>query len=165
MGISLVPISESPQDAQQVLSWALDLWGDHFPNYSRQDWADFYSHSAQSNYESWVGNGQELVYIAKQGEELVGTIGLVDFDELEEFRHLKPWIAAFMVNPNLRGEGIGTEILALLEEKAKSLRIGVLNLWTEDQSAFYSKRGYRLLTSTKLGSLDIDVMQKELPGY
>lgn len=165
MEISLIPISESPQDAPQVLSWALDLWGDHFPNYSRQDWVDFYSNSAQSDYESWAGNGQELAYIAKRGDELVGTIGLVDFDELEEFRHLKPWVAAFIVNPDLRGEGVGTQILTLLEEKAKSLRIRVLHLWTEDQSAFYSKHGYRILTSAKLGSLDIDVMQKELPGH
>lgn len=162
MEISLVPISESPQDAQQVLSWALDLWGDHFPNYSRQDWVDFYSHSAQSDYRSWTGNGQELAYIAKRGDELVGTIGLVDFDELEEFRHLRPWVAAFIVNPDLRGEGIGTQILTLLEEKAKSLGIKVLHLWTEDQSAFYSKRGYRLLTSAKLGALNIEIMQKEL---
>jgi len=165
MEISLVPISESPQDAQRVLSWALDLWDDHIPNYSRQDWADFYSHSAQSDYESWAGNGQELAYIAKRGEELVGTIGLVDFDELEEFRHLKPWIAAFIVNPDLRGEGIGTQILTLLEEKAKSLGIETLHLWTEDQSAFYSKRGYRLLSSAKLESLDIDIMQKKLLGH
>ena len=45
---------------------------------------------------SWEGNGQELVYLAKRGDELVGTISLVDFDDLVDFRHLKPWIAAFM---------------------------------------------------------------------
>jgi N-acetylglutamate synthase-like GNAT family acetyltransferase len=102
------------------------------------------------------------VFIAKRGEETVGTIGLVDFDELEEFRHLSPWIAAFIVNPHVRGEGAGTKILTLLEEKARSLGIDVLHLWTEDQRAFYSKRGYQLLASTKLGFLDIDVMQKRL---
>lgn len=162
MEISLVPIIESPEDTNRALSWALDLWGDHFPNYSPQDWADFYANSAQSNYESWTGNGQELVYIAKQGKKVIGTIGLVDFDELEEFRHLKPWIAAFIVSPDMRGKGVGTHILTLLEEKAKLLGIKVLHLWTEDQSAFYSKRGYQLLTSTKLGSLDVYIMQKEL---
>jgi GNAT superfamily N-acetyltransferase len=162
MGISLVALGESTKDADRALSWALDLWGDHYPNYSRQDWADFYSHSTQANYESWDGDGQELVFIAKRGEEMLGTIGLVDFDELEEFRHLTPWIAAFIVNPEVRGEGVGTLILALLEEKAMSLGIGVLHLWTEDQRSFYSKRGYRLLASSKLGDLNIDVMQKIL---
>lgn len=165
MEISLVPIRESPKDADLALSWALTLWGDHYPNYSPQDWADFYTNSIRSNYESWEGEGQELVFIAKRGKQTVGTIGLVDFDELEEFRHLSPWIAAFIVNPAIRGEGVGTTILTLLEEKARSLGIEVLYLWTEDQRAFYSKRGYQLLTSTKLGLLDIDVMQKRLVIY
>ncbi len=162
MEISLVPLSESPKDLSRALFWALDLWGDHYPNYSPQDWADFYSNSVRSDYERWQGDGQELVFIAKRGEEIVGTIGLVDFDELEEFRHLTPWIAAFIVNPDVRGEGIGTQILELLENRAKSLGIGVLHLWTEDQRAFYGQRGYRLLASTKLGLLNIDVMQKVL---
>ncbi len=162
MAISLVAIQESPRDADLALSWALALWGDHYPNYSPQDWADFYRKSARANYESWEGEGQELVFVAKRGMETVGTIGLVDFDELEEFRHLSPWIAAFIVNPEVRGEGVGTRILTLLEEKAKSLGIEVLHLWTEDQRDFYSKRGYQLLASTKLGLLDIDVMQKRL---
>lgn len=162
MEISLVPIGESPQDADLVLSWALALWGDHYPNYSPQDWADFYRNSIRANYKSWEGEGQELVFIAKRGRETLGTIGVVDFDELEEFRHLTPWIAAFIVNPDVRGEGAGTKILALLEEKARSLGIKRLYLWTEDQRHFYSKRGYKLLTSTKLGLLDIDVLKKDL---
>ena len=162
MRIELVPINQSKAGGDLALSWALDIWGDHFPNYSRQDWADFYAKTAKSDYGSWFGNGQELAYIAVRDGEIMGTIGLVDFDELEEFRHLKPWIAAFIVNPNLRGEGIGTEILGLLEEKALSLGIKVLHLWTEDKTDFYSKRGYSHIASAKLESLDVDVMQKNL---
>jgi N-acetylglutamate synthase-like GNAT family acetyltransferase len=161
MEITLLPLSQSPHDVSLVLTWALDLWGDHIPNYTRQDWIDFYSNSAKSNYESWIGQGQELVYIAKLDQEIVGTIALVDFDELEEFRHLKPWIAAFIVNPNSRGTGLGTQILTLLEDRARSLGIEVLHLWTEDQSAFYVKRGYELVARTKLGELDISVMRKK----
>ncbi len=165
MKITLVPLSQTPNEASRVLRWALDLWGDHLPNYSQQDWIDFYSNSTKSNYESWTGKGQELVYIATRGEEVAGTIALVDFDELEEFRHLKPWIAAFIVNPQMRGAGIGTQILALLEDEARSLGIEVLHLWTEDQSAFYLKHGYQIVAHAKLGELEINVMQKELFPY
>ncbi len=161
MEISLVPLRESPVDEARILGWALDLWGDHFPNYSRQDWSDFYSHSLQSNYDSWVGEGQELVFVARRGDELLATISLVDFDELMEFRHLKPWIAAFIVNPELRGTGVGTQVLDLLEDKAQSLGIDVLHLWTEDQSEFYLKRGYQSVARSKLGELDINIMRKK----
>ena len=158
----MVALRESPLDADRVLAWALDLWGDHIPNYSQQDWIDFYSNSHQSDYESWLGQGQELVFVAKRGQELVATIALVDFDELEEFRYLKPWIAAFIVNPELRGTGVGTQVLNLLEDKARSLGIDSLHLWTEDQSEFYLKRGYQHVASAKLGALNIYVMKKEL---
>src|SRR5487761_2455820 len=161
MEITLVPLSQYPHEASRVLAWALALWGEHIPNYSKQDWTDFYSNSNKSNYESWNGRGQELVYIAKLGQEVIGTIALVDFDELEEFRHLTPWIAAFIVNPQMRGTGVGTQILSLLEDRAKSLGIEVLHLWTEDQSAFYLKRGYQILAPTKLGALNIVVMRKK----
>jgi GNAT superfamily N-acetyltransferase len=162
MDISLLPMNQVPEDAARALSWALELWGDRYPNYSRQDWTNFYSPSADSKYELWEGNGQELVFLAKRGEELVGTIALVDFDDLEEFRHLTPWIAAFIVNPELRGTGIGTQILCMIEEKAVILGIGALHLWTEDQSEFYCKRDYQILTSSRLGNLDINVMRKSL---
>jgi len=162
MEISLVPIRQSPQDGERALAWALDLWGDHLPNYTRQDWSDFYANSSQSDYGTWKGDGQELVYLAKRGTDLVATIGLVDFDDLEEFRHLSPWVAAFIVDPQLRGQGIGGHVLTLLEEKAQSLGIELLHLWTEDQSAFYGKRGYRQLASSKFGDLNIEIMQKRL---
>lgn len=162
MEISLVPITQFQVDASRALAWALDQWGDRLPNYTRQNWVDFYAHSAKSDYDLWQGNGQELVFLAKRDDELVATIGLVDFDELEEFRHLKPWIAAFIVNPEMRGQGIGGQVLELLEEKARSLGIEILHLWTEDQSAFYSNRGYQRLATSRFGDLDIEVMHKRL---
>ena len=130
MEITLVALHMSPHDADRILGWALDLWGDHFPNYSRHDWIDFYSNSLKANYGSWSGQGQELVF------------------------------AAFTVNPELRGRGVGTQVLALLEVKARSLGINVLHLWTEDKSEFYQKRGYQLVATSKLGEHSIHIMRK-----
>ena len=157
-----MPLTETPENAELALSWALDLWGDHIPTYSRQDWANFYSTAREPNFKAWSGGGQELIFIAKRGEEILGTISLVDFDDLEEFRHLSPWIAAFIVNPHMRGTGIGTQILDLLEIRATDLGISTLYLWTEDQSTFYAKRGYELLASSLVGDIAIDIMRKKL---
>ena len=162
MKLKLTPLNESPDDAQVVLEWTLDLWGDHIPGYSRQDWIDFYQNGKYANYQSWSGNGQELIYIGKQGGEIVGAISLVDFDDLDEFRHLTPWIAAFIVNPRLRNAGIGSQMLGLLEEEAEKYGIKVLHLWTEDKSEFYQKRGYSPIAQGTLKKLRFDVLKKEL---
>lgn len=162
MDMKLIPLSESPSDGDLPLQWSLELWGDHIPGYSRQDWVDFYENGKKANFNKWDGEGQELIFIGKRDKEVVGAISLVDFDGLEEFRHLTPWVAAFIVNPHLRGEGIGGKMLATLEGKAKTLGVKVLHLWTEDRSTFYLKRGYGLMTEGTLEHLTFKILKKEL---
>jgi len=79
-----------------------------------------------------------------------------------EFRHLTPWVAAFIVKPELRGSGIGTQMLALLEAKARMPGINKLYPWTEDQTAFYKRRGYRFEASSCLGPPGFDLLSKAL---
>ncbi len=162
--IDLVPISEFPEGATAPLNWSLALWGDHIPGFSRSDWIEFYEKAKGADYSHWdsAGTDQELIYLAVTNHEVVGAIALVDFDDLEEFRHLKPWVAAFIVKPGLRSSGIGTQMLTLLERKAKILGISKLYLWTEDQTAFYTKRGYKFETSSHLGPLRYDLLSREL---
>lgn len=163
MNIDLLPIRERPGDAEQVLQWALKLWrSSTIPGFSQENWTNFYHRAESANYGTWHGNDQELIYIAKFGEEVVGTIALVSFDDLEEFRHLSPWVAAFIVNPELRGQGFGTLILSAFEKEAKSLGVERIYLWTEDQTSFYKKRGYEIITSSSWARLTFDVLKKDL---
>ena len=163
MNIDLLPLRDTPGDAGQVLQWALRLWRSNtIPGFSEEDWTNFYERSKSADFTTWHGNGQELIYIAKNGDEVLGTIALVDFDDLEEYRHLTPWVAAFIVNPELRGQGYGTSILTACEERAKSLGIEGLYLWTEDRTSFYQRRGYAFIASSRWSRLTFDVLKKEL---
>jgi N-acetylglutamate synthase-like GNAT family acetyltransferase len=137
-------VSEFPELAMIPLRWSIDLWGEGKPEFSAEDWKIFYGNALLGNYDSWDLNGtdQELIYLAIKEKEVVGAIALCDFDDLEEFRHLKPWIAAFIMDPDLRGGGVGSEILALMEEKVFSFGIESIYLWSENQDNFYSNRGY-----------------------
>jgi N-acetylglutamate synthase-like GNAT family acetyltransferase len=162
--IDLLPISEFPEGATAPLNWSLEFWGDHIPGFSRSDWIDFYQKAKLADYSHWdsAGTDQELIYLAVQNHEVVGAIALVDFDDLEAFRHLKPWVAAFIVKPERRSSGIGTQMLTLLEDKAKILGIHKLYLWTEDRTAFYERQGYRFEMRSRLGPLSFDVLSKGL---
>ena len=163
MNIDLLPMSESPESAALVLQWSLKLWrSNSIPGFSEEDWANFYERAKSTDFDTWNGAGQELIYVAKDGNQVLGTIALVDFDDLEEFRHLTPWVAAFIVNPQLRGKGYGTKILEALERQAAALGIGTLHLWTEDQTSFYTKRGYEFVSSGTWSRLTFDVLKKKL---
>ncbi|MDP1711685.1 MAG: GNAT family N-acetyltransferase [Candidatus Nanopelagicaceae bacterium] len=163
MNIDLLPLSDTPESAALALQWSLELWrSNSIPGFSEEDWTSFYERAKTADFGVWQGSGQELIYIAKSGDHVLGTIALVDFDDLEEYRHLTPWVAAFIVNPNLRGQGYGTKILETLERQAVALGIGTLHLWTEDQMSFYTKRGYEFVSTGTWSRLTFEVLKKKL---
>lgn len=163
MNIDLLPMSDTPESASVVLQWSLKLWrSKSIPGFAEEDWTNFYERAKTADFSAWRGEGQELIYIAKSGDQVIGTIALTDFDDLEEYRSLTPWVAAFIVNPELRGQGFGTKILEALERQAASLGIGTLHLWTEDQMSFYTNRGYEFVSSGTWSHLTFDVLRKKL---
>ena len=166
--IRLLPISEVPQFADQTLAWSLKLWGSGKEEFSAQDWHNFYANTQRSDYKNWDPNGidQELLFLAirdKAGvDEVVASIGLCDFDDFEELRMYRPWIVAFVVREDLRGTGIGTQILNLMEKKVREYGVSLVYLWTEGEKSFYQKRGYRLIKQLFKYDRVIDVMSKQL---
>ena len=166
--IQLIPVANLPQLADQPLAWSLKLWGEGKEEFTAQDWRDFYANAAKANYESWdfEGINQELLYLAIRSsngiDEVVAAIALCDFDDFEELRDLKPWIAAFIVREDLRGSGIGTEVLRLIENQAIAFGIKIIHLWTEGQATFYSNRGYIPIKQLSKGIRTIDVLKKNL---
>ena len=166
--IKLLPISQALDFADQPLSWSLKLWGEGKSEFSAQDWHDFYQRAKSANYESWDHNGtdQELLFMAISEidgkSQVVASIALCDFDDLEEFRRYKPWIAAFIVRQDLRGKGVGERVLKLVEAKAMDYGIKLVYLWTEGQREFYAKRGYEYLDTLNKENRRIDLMQKKL---
>ena len=166
--IRLQPISKASHFAEEPLAWSLKLWGEGKEEFTAQDWRDFYANAAKDNYESWdfEGINQELLYLAIRSsngnDEVVAAIALCDFDDFEELRDLKPWIAAFIVREDLRGSGIGTEVLRLIEIQAIAFGIKIIHLWTEGQATFYSNRGYIKIKQLSKGTRTIDVLKKNL---
>ena len=71
--------------------------------------------------------------------------------------HLTPWLAALLVAPEVRGEGVGNRLLAAIEGYARSLGFRELFVGTSVPDAderrggdpqFYLSRGWQLLETT-----------------
>jgi len=166
--ISLLPVSSAKEFADQPLQWSLDLWGEGKEEFSADDWRLFYGNAMNSDYYSWdqYGVDQEHLFMAirdiKNNPEVVASIAICDFDDFEEWRQYKPWIAAFIVREDLRGTGIGSQVLKLAEGKAIAYGITKIYLWTEGEREFYAKRGYSLVQQMIKSSRTIDLMSKKL---
>jgi len=166
--ISLVPVTSALEFADQPLNWSIQLWGEGKEEFSADDWRKFYKNAMNSNYANWnhFGVDQELLFMAlrevDEKLEVVASIAICDFDDFEEFRKYKPWIAAFIVREDLRGSGIGSEVLKLAEHKAIDYGITKIYLWTEGERDFYAKRGYKFLEPMSKPGRKIDLMSKDL---
>jgi GNAT superfamily N-acetyltransferase len=166
--LRLLPISQVPQFSDQPLAWSLKLWATGREEFSEQDWHEFYANTKKSDYQNWdlAGTDQELLFLAMTNlagkQAVVASIGLCDFDDFEELRKYKPWIVAFVVREDLRGSGIGSQVLKLMERKALMYGISLVYLWTEGARQFYENRGYIYVETLTKPGRKIEVLKKEL---
>ncbi|MEU9532003.1 GNAT family N-acetyltransferase [Streptomyces sp. NPDC048213] len=96
-----------------------------------------------------VEAGQLEVWIARDGERIAGTIGLVRAP-LPNARH-RAEVTKLMVRPSARGRGLGGELLAAVERAAAEEGVTLLVLDTESGSP--AERLYRGAGWTECGSV------------
>jgi GNAT superfamily N-acetyltransferase len=99
-----------------------------------------------------VDAGHHQVWIARDGERVAGTIGLV-LPALPNARH-RAEVAKLMVRPSARGRGLGRALLSTVERSAAEQGFSLLILDTETGSP--AERIYRSAGWTECGSI---------PGY
>lgn len=73
--------------------------------------------------------------------ELLGTAALKQ-DSVGSKPGQRPWLAALVVHPPHRGDGIGTLLVAAIEAEADRLGFGTLYTSTDAADAIMKKRGW-----------------------
>ncbi|QNE78643.1 GNAT family N-acetyltransferase [Streptomyces finlayi] len=96
-----------------------------------------------------VDAGHHLVWLARDGERVAGTIGL-SRPPLPNARH-RAEVAKLMVRPSARGRGLGRHLLSAVEEEAAGAGVTLLTLDTESGSS--AERLYRAAGWTECGSI------------
>lgn len=146
-----------------ILAWNLQVWGDRIPGYDEQGWIDFYQRALAANYSTYEP-GAELVWAIESDGNCLGSIALVGEDDLPDFLDLTPWMAAFVVDPQLRHQGIGKQVVELFEQWCAQQKITRLYLWTDTYADWYRTLGYHDIATTPLADIEAVVMAKDLPA-
>lgn len=106
-------------------------------------WADKNVHTPQSLAgllrQAVNTSSIPLSLLALVDEEPVGTVNLIENDD-DKRAHLRPWLAALLVVPSHRGQGIGSALVRELSERSAGLGIACLYLGT-DNPGFYERLG------------------------
>jgi predicted N-acetyltransferase YhbS len=110
----------------------------------REFWADVKDGMTEAELAAAFGGraapGRVLAsLIALEGEEPLGCVHLIDNDD-PSLPELYPWMAAMVVVPGRRGQGIGSMLVRALMREAKAL--GFERIWFgTDGPGFYERLG------------------------
>lgn len=82
-------------------------------------------------------DNSETVFLAWDGERLVGLVNAIDDSELTAYIHY------LCVNPKYQGQGIGKNLLQRIKDKYRDYLYIILIAENEDLVKYYSQNGFK----------------------
>jgi len=111
--------------------------------------------------ESYLLNDELPFMFVAHGTELMGSAALVlQHKNAEDIDLL--WLTNLYVHPPYRDQGIGRALVNFVVNRAKRLGYPEIYLSTYQQKAYYSKLGWSVLLSRKIGEEKLVVMKHSL---
>lgn len=130
-------------------------------------WRELYGEKTQAEVEQciagWLGRDRiPTALVAVADDEVIGIVALKDKDQ--QFGIL-PWLSGLYVVPARRHCGVGTRLLRAAENKARSIGLSKLYLYTQKSEAFYGAYGWQVHQHVSLSQTKVSVMEKMLTPH
>jgi predicted N-acetyltransferase YhbS len=130
--VTICHLFEQPQHRRAVASLIHDEFWTGVPGASVEKMAARLGQAA-------TPEALPLCLIARQGDELLGVVNLVDNDD-EDHTDWHPWLAGMVVAAPHRGQGIGSQLVQSLLLEARRLKFDRVHFGT-DGPRFYERLG------------------------
>ncbi len=143
-------IADHPALVETVARWQWGEWGHLDPNDSLAD-------RIASLRDQTDPNGIPTTYIARDGDEPLGSASLVMYD-MDTHRELSPWLASVYVAPAARGRGVASALVRRVVAQAAGLGVAQLYLFTEGARGLYEKLGWRALATEDFQGHSVTIM-------
>ena len=152
--VYIEPLAEHLETIPALTHWFESEWDDYYgplgPGDAAADLASFARRDSLP-----VG------LVAFCGVELCGVAAL-KADSIPTHAHLGPWASAGMVAPAYRGQGIGAQLLAALEEAARDLGFRHIYCGTGTSETLLLRTGWTLLERTVHDGEELAIFMKML---
>jgi GNAT superfamily N-acetyltransferase len=130
------------------------------------EWAFLYPGRTVQDFRRMIGRRAHmdrlpLALIAYQRQELIGTVSLKSSD-MGSPKSLSPWLTSLYVKESCRNRGIGSRLVSAVEDKAYTLGMQKLYLFTVGLEPYYAKLGWNILEQTRYSSYTVSIMVKIL---
>lgn len=131
-------LADIPDAVPTLVRWFNEEWAPYYGPYGPGD-------ALRDVTECCQHDELPLALVALDANRnVVGTAALKPHSAAAD-RNLGPWLAALLVAPAHRGEGIASALVAAIESKARSLAIAALYADLASGSTLLQRRGWQRL--------------------
>jgi N-acetylglutamate synthase-like GNAT family acetyltransferase len=153
--VAICPLGDFFESIPKIAEWFYNEWCEIY-DVDMQD-------SVRKRIETWTSNDRiPTALVAVVANQVVGTVALKS-SELN-FPY-SPCLAGLYVVPQFRRKGIGAILVGAAEQKAATLEVSRLYLYTPRSQAFYEGLGWSILEQAQLASGAVSVMSKCLERH
>ena len=128
---------DAPEVLSQLEKWFLQEWAPYYG-------ADGPGDAADDLRSSCNRRALPITLIAFQGDELCAT-GALKAESVETHKHLGPWVAALLVAPKYRRQGIRGKLVEALEHLARELGFKQLYYGADVTDRYPDRNGWEPL--------------------
>jgi GNAT superfamily N-acetyltransferase len=155
---TIEPLADHPHALPLLQSWF------------EREWAPYYGPSGPGNAQEDLRgccnrDRLPLALVAFADGQLCATAALKS-DSVTTHKHLNPWLAALLVDPAYRRQGVATSLIAAIEERARQFGFAHLYAGTETgpgtTEPLLRQRGWLFLEQCPYFVSDIRIYKKRL---
>lgn len=135
--ISVAPLADHPDVLPVLQRWFEAEWPSYYGAGGRAN--------AQADLRAFANRGSLPVGVAAFRRGVVCGVAAHKAESIASHRHLSPWVAAGLVEPAARGQGIGDRLLTALEQEARQLGYHRIYCGTRTAESLLTRSHWQLL--------------------
>jgi GNAT superfamily N-acetyltransferase len=130
------------------------------------EWPSYYGASgpgdALRDLQAFANRGSLPVGVVAFREGSLCGVAALKAESIASHRHLTPWAAAGLVKPSERGQGIGSRLLAALEQEARNLGYRQIYCGTSSAQTLLQRCGWQLVETIVHEGENLGIYSKAL---
>jgi N-acetylglutamate synthase-like GNAT family acetyltransferase len=147
-------LADHPELTHLLAAWFHDEWGKNNPSLTTEI-------IERRMRERLNRDKIPLCMVALTKSKPIATATL-KIREMEIYSQFEYWLGNVYVLPEYRNQGVGSQIVEATVDKAKSLDVKDLYLYTRDQKHFYQRLGWIILERVEYHAHMVVVMRRPL---
>jgi GNAT superfamily N-acetyltransferase len=151
--LTIRPLALHPEPLPVLLSWFEAEW---------PEWYGSGRGDAARDLEAYSNQGSLPVGMVALRDGAVCGIAVLKAESISSHKHLSPWAAAGLVDPALRGQGIGLRLVLALEEQAKALGFPRIYCGTSTADNLLRRANWQFLESITHEGHALSIYEKAL---